>query len=53
MINPAKYVFSQPKVEFLGYLVGISGEGTRPLPEHVRAIQGYQMPKIAKIFGHS
>lgn len=35
-LNPTKCVFGAQQVSFLGYLV--SGEGTRPLPEKVEAI---------------
>lgn len=46
VINPAKCVFGQPEVEFLGFMV--SGEGTRPLPARVEAKKNYNMPKTAK-----
>jgi len=46
VINPAKCVFGQPEVEFLGYWV--TGEGTRPLPERVKAIQEYPEPRTAR-----
>lgn len=46
IINPAKCVFGQQKVEFLGYEV--SDKGTRPLPARVEAILACQRPKTAK-----
>lgn len=51
VINPAKCVFGQPEVKFLGYLV--SGAGTRPLPEKVDAIRAYPRPNTVKKSRHS
>lgn len=46
IINPSKSTFGQAEVKFLGYLV--SEKGTSPLPDKVKAIQEYPMPKTAK-----
>ncbi|KMQ86466.1 pol polyprotein [Lasius niger] len=46
IVNPAKCVFGQPEVEFLGYQV--TGDGTRPLPARVKAIADYEEPRTAK-----
>ncbi|XP_025835838.1 uncharacterized protein LOC112906234 [Agrilus planipennis] len=46
VINPAKCVFGESKVKFLGYLV--SSEGTQPLPEKVEAIRSYPLPETVK-----
>jgi len=46
VINPAKCTFGETEVQFLGYKV--SGKGTRPLPERVKVIQEYDLPKTAK-----
>lgn len=43
VVNTAKCVFGQSEVSFLGYR--ISSEGTRPIPEKVRALQDFQKPK--------
>jgi len=48
IINPAKCVFGQSEVEFLGYLV--SRERIRPQPEPVRAISNYQKQQF-RIYG--
>ena len=46
VVNPAKCVFGRTDIEFLGYLV--SGEGSRPTPARVQAIQEYPRPRTAK-----
>jgi hypothetical protein len=46
VIIPAKCVFGQPEVKFLGYLV--SGAGTCPLPAKVEAIREYKRPQTVK-----
>ncbi|KMQ86423.1 gag-pol polyprotein [Lasius niger] len=45
-INPAKCVFGNNEVKFLGYLV--SAEGTKPLTEKVEAIQNFPKPATVK-----
>lgn len=45
-LNPAKCVFGEAQVKFLGYL--ISKEGTRSLPEKVEAIQNFNKPETVK-----
>jgi len=45
-INPAKCVLGEKEVKFLGYLV--SAEGTKPLPEKVKAIQDFPKPTTMK-----
>lgn len=42
-VNPAKCIFDEPEIKFLGYLV--SAEGIRPLPDKVKATQEYPKPK--------
>ncbi|GFR26127.1 transposon Ty3-G Gag-Pol polyprotein [Trichonephila clavata] len=42
-INISKSVFGVEEIEFLGYL--ISNEGSKPLPEKVKAITNYKKPE--------
>ncbi|GFQ66361.1 transposon Ty3-I Gag-Pol polyprotein [Trichonephila clavata] len=42
-INISKSVFGVEEIEFLGYL--ISEEGSKPLPEKVKAITNYKKPE--------
>lgn len=46
LVNPAKCVFGVPEVNFLGYRV--SADGTRPLPDKVKAIQHFPVPQNGK-----
>ncbi|CAG9136950.1 unnamed protein product, partial [Plutella xylostella] len=46
LINTNKCVFGQPEVTFLGY--SVSATGVKPLPEKVKAIQEYPVPKTVK-----
>lgn len=46
VINPAKCVFGQAKIEFLGYLVSVNG--TQLLPTRVQALQKFKLPMTAK-----
>lgn len=41
-----EYHHHQQEIKFLGYMV--SGEGTRPLPERVKAIQEYRRPDTVR-----
>ncbi|KAM0726709.1 Retrovirus-related Pol polyprotein from transposon 297 [Formica fusca] len=45
-INPAKCIFGEEHVKFLGYVV--TKEGTKPLPEKVQAIQEFPKPTTVK-----
>ena len=46
VINPSKWVFGQPEVRFLGYMVNTSG--TRPMPDKVQSILDFPKPKIIR-----
>ena len=46
VLNPAKCVFGQENVRFLGYLV--SADGTRPLPEKVQSLLEFPRPYTVK-----
>lgn len=46
LVNPAKCVWGQPEVTFLGYHV--SASGTRPLDAKVQAIQDFPVPQTVK-----
>lgn len=46
VINPAKCVFGQERVKFLGYSVG--GSGTQPLPQKVDALKDFPKPETIK-----
>lgn len=46
VINPAKCVFGEPEVEFLGYAV--TTDGIRPTAQKTEAIAGYTRPRTAK-----
>jgi tRNA(Ser,Leu) C12 N-acetylase TAN1 len=45
-LQPAKCVFAQPQVEYLGYVV--SRDGISASPDKVRAVRKYPAPKDAK-----
>ena len=47
LLNPAKCVFGETEVTFLGYTV--SAEGTRPLEEKVASINRFQRHVLVKI----
>lgn len=46
LINTTKSVFGKSQVSFLGYLV--TAEGTKPLPEKVKALQNLTQPRTIK-----
>jgi transposase InsO family protein len=46
VVNPAKCVFGEPEVEYLGHQ--ISSAGCKPLPDKVAAITGYPKPATMK-----
>lgn len=46
LVNPSKCVLGSKEVTFLGF--SVSGEGTRPLDEKVRAVIAYPRPTTAK-----
>lgn len=46
LINTSKCVFGQSKVSFLGH--EISSDGTKPMPEKVRAIEEFPLPTTVK-----
>lgn len=46
VISPAKCIFGQSEVKFLGYMV--SAAGTRPLPEKVDTIRAFPRPDTVK-----
>lgn len=46
VINVAKSQFARTEVDFLGYVV--SGDGIRPLPERVKAVQEFPVPSTVR-----
>ena len=46
VVNPAKCIFGQPEVQFLGYIV--SNLGTRPMPDKVQSVLDFPKPKTIR-----